>query len=111
MEKHRVNQALCPKCKTNNMETVATYRHGVLCAIVATKADYQPSIAAKNKDLPNPYNRKQMRIVPPRLNTKRLLLRVGAVLCLKENKYHSYGITGCIAAPKNKAFTYKYTYG
>jgi hypothetical protein len=35
------------------METVATYRRVLLCAIVATKADYQPTIAAKNKDSPN----------------------------------------------------------
>jgi hypothetical protein len=54
MEKHGVVLALCPKCKTNNMETVATYRRGVLCAIVASKSDYEPSIAAKNKDSPNP---------------------------------------------------------
>ena len=54
MEKHGVDLALCPKCKTNKMETVATYRRGILCAIVASKADYQPSIAAKNKDSPNP---------------------------------------------------------
>jgi hypothetical protein len=54
MEKHGVDLALCPKCKTNNMETVATYRRGVFCAIVATKTDDQPSIAAKNKDSPNP---------------------------------------------------------
>jgi hypothetical protein len=40
MEKHGVDLALCPKCKTNNMETVATYRRGVLCAILAPKADY-----------------------------------------------------------------------
>ncbi len=54
MKIHGVDLALCPKCKTNNMEIVTTYRHWVLCAIVATKADYQPSIAAKNKDLPYP---------------------------------------------------------
>jgi hypothetical protein len=54
MEKHDVFLAPYLKCKTNNMETVATYRRGVLCAIVASKAEYQPSIAAKNKDSPNP---------------------------------------------------------
>jgi hypothetical protein len=54
MEKHGVDLALCPMCKTNKMETVATYRRGVLCAIVPTKAEYQPSIAAKNMDSPNP---------------------------------------------------------
>jgi hypothetical protein len=50
-----------------------------------------------------------MRIVPPRFNTKRLLLRVGVLLCLKENKNHSYGIPSFIAAQKSKAFAYKYT--
>jgi hypothetical protein len=54
MEKHGVDLALCSKCKNNKMETVATYRRGILCAIVASKADYQPSIAAKNMDSPNP---------------------------------------------------------
>jgi hypothetical protein len=54
MEKHGVDLTLCPKCKPNKMETVTTYRRGILCAIVSTKADYQPSIAAKNKDSPNP---------------------------------------------------------
>jgi hypothetical protein len=93
------------------METVTTYRRGILCAIVSTKADYQPSIAAKNKDLPNPYNRKPMRILPPRLNTKRLLLRVGAFFWFQENKYNLCGIFRFIAAPKSKSFAYKYTYG
>ena len=54
MEKHGVDLALCPKCKTDNMETVATYRRGLLCAIVPTKAECQPTIAAKNRDSPNP---------------------------------------------------------
>jgi hypothetical protein len=53
MEKHGVDLALCPKCKTKKMETAATYRRGILCAIVAPKADYQPSIAAKNRDTLN----------------------------------------------------------
>jgi hypothetical protein len=54
MKMHGVDLAPYPKCKTKNMERVATCRRGVLYTSDDPKAEYQPSIADKNKDSPNP---------------------------------------------------------
>ena len=49
MEKHSIDIHQCPMCKTGRMETVATYRKGILCT---TNQPVSPNKEAKNKASP-----------------------------------------------------------